>query len=157
MGQINWGRVLLGGLLAGLVLNIVEYGADTYVWADRNAAFLKAHSLQLRPHAVAVFLVLGFLWGIASIWAYSVARPRHGAGPTTAIIVAVGVWFLSSFLPGLGDWASGVGTTRMFGEGTLLDLAALIVATLAGAALYREAGGSGARTSEQTVAAGSRG
>ena len=144
MGQINWGRVLLGGLVAGLVLDIVDYVANTYLWTDQLVAMMKSLGVQMRPHAIPLFIVAGFLLGIASIWAYAVARPRYGAGPKTAAIVAVGVWFIGSFLPDLDYWATGILPTRMFCAGTLVDLAAIIIATMAGAALYQEAASSGA-------------
>ncbi len=38
MGKINWGRVLLGGLLAGIVVNVFEYVTNGVVLAsDWNA------------------------------------------------------------------------------------------------------------------------
>jgi hypothetical protein len=138
MGKINWGRVLLGGVVAGVVLDLVDYVVNTYVWVNQDAALMKALGVHLRPHAIPLFLLLGFLLGIASIWAYAVARPRYGAGPKTAVIVALGVWFIGSLLPGLGDWAVGISPTNMFCAGTLVDLVTIIVACLAGASLYKE-------------------
>ncbi len=32
MGKINWGRVLLGGLLAGVIVNIFEYVMNVVVF-----------------------------------------------------------------------------------------------------------------------------
>ena len=35
MGKINWARVLLGGLIAGLVINIFEYVTNGVVLAAK--------------------------------------------------------------------------------------------------------------------------
>lgn len=147
MGKINWGRVLLGGLVAGLVLDIVDYVVNTYVWADQMATMMKSLGAHMRLDAIPLFIVLGFLLGVASIWAYAAARPRYGAGPKTAVIVALGVWFIGSLLPDLDYWGAGILPTRMLCEGTLVDLVSLIIAILIGAALYKEAAGADARTS----------
>ncbi|MDE3168951.1 MAG: hypothetical protein KGL75_02315 [Acidobacteriota bacterium] len=141
MGKINWGRVILGGIVAGVVIDLVAYVVNSYVWAQQNDAMMRRLNIQLRPHAIPVFLLEGLLLGIAAVWAYSVARPRYGAGPKTAVITALGVWFIGSFLPTVDNWAIGIVHSRMACAGTLVDLVTLIVASLIGASLYKEAGG----------------
>lgn len=141
MGKINWGRVLLGGIVAGVVIDVVDYVLNSHVFAQQNDAMMKRLNIQLRPHAIPVFLLEGLLLGIAAIWAYSVARPRYGAGSKTAVIISVGVWFIGSFLPDLDNWASGILHTRMFCAGTVIDLVVIVVAGLIGASLYKEAAG----------------
>ncbi len=139
MGKINWGRVLLGGVVAGVVIDLVNYVLNTYVWAQQNAALMKALGVQLRPHAIPVFLLEGLLLGIAAVWAYAVARPRYGAGPKTAVITALGVWFIGSVLSGIGEWASGIVPASMLCVGMIVDLVTIVVASLVGASLYKEA------------------
>lgn len=139
MGKINWGRVLLGGVVAGLVIDLVDYIVNTYVWAQQNDAMMRRLGIQLRPHAIPIFLLLALLLGIAAIWAYAVARPRYGAGPKTAVITALGVWFIGSLLPTTGDWAAGILHSKMACADVLVDLVTIIVASLIGASLYKEA------------------
>lgn len=138
MGKINWGRVLLGGIVAGVVIDVVHYVVDSFVWAQQNDAMMRRLGIQLRPHAIPTFLIAGLLLGIATVWAYSVARLRYGAGPKTAVIVALGVWFIGSLLPTADEWATGIVHSRMACAGVLVDLATIIVATLIGASLYKE-------------------
>lgn len=139
MGKINWGRVLLGGIVAGIVIDVVDYVLNTYVWARQNDALLSRLNVHLRPHAIPVFLLEGLLLGIAAIWAYSVARPRYGAGPKTAVITGLGVWFIGSLLPEADLWASGIIHSRMACADVVVDLVLLIVVSLIGASLYKEA------------------
>jgi hypothetical protein len=139
MGKINWGRVLLGGLVAGVVIDVVEYVLNNHVLAEQNDALLKALNVQMRPNAIPMFMLNGLLLGIAAIWAYAAARPRYGAGPKTAVITGLGVWFIGYALPNFGLWAAGVLPTRLTCIGTLVGLVEVVVASVAGAALYKEA------------------
>jgi hypothetical protein len=139
MGKINWGRVLLGGVVAGVVVDLVNYVLNTYVWQQQTAALMSSLHIQLRPHAIPVFLLEGLLLGIAAIWAYAVARPRYGAGPKTAVIVGIGVWFIGSLIPSLDNWASGILPSRFTCIEVIAGLVTIVVASLVGASLYKEA------------------
>ena len=66
MGKINWARVLLGGLLAGLIINIFEYVTNGVVLAADWDAAMKALGRHLSMSAVAVFIVGGFIGGMRS-------------------------------------------------------------------------------------------
>jgi len=138
MGKINWGRVLLGGLVAGIVLDLVDYVLNTYVWAQQNAAMMKALNVQLRPNAIPVFLLEGLVLGIAIVWAYAVARPRYGAGPKTAVITGLGIWVIGDLLPDVDLWASGILHTRMLCVGLVVGLVIIVVVSVLGAAVYKE-------------------
>jgi len=58
MGKINWVRVLLGGLVAGLVINIFEYVTNGVVLAANWNAAMKALGRQFSMSAVTVNAVL---------------------------------------------------------------------------------------------------
>ena len=138
MGKINWGRVLLGGLVAGVVLDLVNYVLNTYVWAQQNTEMMKSLGVQLRPNAIPTFLLEGLVLGIAMVWAYAVARPRYGAGPKTAVITGLGVWVIGGLLPDLDLWATGILPTRMLCIGTVVALVVIVVVSVLGAAVYKE-------------------
>jgi hypothetical protein len=139
MGKINWGRVLLGGLVAGVVIDLVDYVLNTYVIAAENAALMKALGVQLRSNAIPVFLLLGFVRGITMIWAYAAARPRYGAGAKTAVITGLGIWVIGGVLPDVDFWASGILPTQALCIAMLVELVLIVVASVAGAAVYKEA------------------
>ena len=90
MGKINWGRVFLGGLFAGLVINSFEFVISGVVLAPKWEAAMKALGRQMPTGAIGIFLAYGFLTGIAAIWLYAVARPRFGPGPKTAALTGIG-------------------------------------------------------------------
>ena len=68
MGKINWGRVLLGGLVAGVVINLVEYVSNVYVFGSQNAAAMNALGIHMVPNAIPMYLLAGFVLGITAIW-----------------------------------------------------------------------------------------
>ncbi len=137
MGKINWARVLLGGLLAGFIINIFEYVTNGMVLAADWDAAMKALGRHLSMSAVAVFIVGGFIGGIAAIWLYAAARPRFGAGPKTAALTGFAYWVVGYALPILGQMPLGLFPRRLLvvGGGGLVEI---IVASLVGAWLYKE-------------------
>jgi hypothetical protein len=48
MGKINFARMFLGGLLAGLIINIFEYVLNGVVFGSQWDAFEKALGRQMR-------------------------------------------------------------------------------------------------------------
>ncbi len=95
MGQINVGRVIAGGLLAGLVINISESVLNLFALAQPMADAMKAHNLpEFSGQAIALFIVLGFIMGIVTVWLYAAAQPRLGPGPKTAVLSSLPVWHI---------------------------------------------------------------
>jgi hypothetical protein len=77
--------------------------------------------------------------GIFMIWLYAAIRPRYGAGPGTAVCAAVAVWFVGVLLPNIGFmWVGGMFPTSLTVMTTAGGIVELVLAALAGAALYKE-------------------
>ena len=132
MGKINWARVLLGGLLAGFIINIFEYVTNGVLLAADWDAAMKALGRHLPMSAIAVFVV-GGIGGIAAIWLYAAARPRFGAGPKTAALTGFAYWVIGYALPTLGEMPLGLFPRRLLVAGCIVGLVEIIVASLAGA------------------------
>ena len=86
MDKINWQRVILGGLLAGVIINVVEWVVNGLIFAGDWASVMKDlnRSGTFSPKQIVALNLWGFLTGIAMIWLYAAIRPRYGAGPKTA-------------------------------------------------------------------------
>jgi hypothetical protein len=84
-----------------------------------------------------LFAVADFLWGFLLVFTYAAIRPRFGVGPRTAIIGAVILW-LALALGVLILMAIGLHTPRSYLMSSALYLVSAIVASIAGAALYKE-------------------
>lgn len=94
MNKINFGRVLLGGIVAGLVLNVFEFFLNGVLLRDRMLADMKR--MGLTPPGTGFGLLaagLTFVFGILAVLLYAMIRSRLGPGPKTALIVALILWF----------------------------------------------------------------
>jgi hypothetical protein len=140
MGRINMSRVVLGGLLAGLVITISEALLNMVVLSGQMAEAMKALNLppDIGVGAIAVFVLVGFVLGIVMVWMYAAMRPRLGPGPQTATIVALITWFLAYLYSSIGMAAMHIFPTGMITIGVVWGLVELIVAANLGARFYSE-------------------
>lgn len=92
---MNYGRVILGGLVAGLVLNIGEFVLNGVILHATMVEWASRHNFPTEPAPLfmAVAIGLTFLLGIVMVWLYALIRPRMGPGPKTAVIAALVMWF----------------------------------------------------------------
>jgi hypothetical protein len=66
-------RVILGGLLAGLVINMVEFITNGVVLREAWGQVMQVlgKPAQLSAGAIVIFNIWGFLVGIAAVWLYA--------------------------------------------------------------------------------------
>lgn len=141
MSKIDLRRVVLGGLLAGLVLNLVDYLVYGMVLADDFNAALEGLGVgPVVPSTILWFVVVDFLFGILLVYVYAAIRPRFGPGPMTAARAGLVLWVAVGLLRGLGEVPMGLFPAPLIVIGTVVGLVALPVAAIAGAWLYREEG-----------------
>lgn len=140
MSKINTGRMLLGGLLAGVVINLSEWFWNGVVFAkevqDAMAALNKPQAMG--GSAMAVYLLWGFLVGILAVWVYAAVRPRFGAGPKTALRTGLMVWLLVYVQSSVGMAPLNLFPAHLMLIGLPVSLVEIVVATLLGAWLYKE-------------------
>jgi hypothetical protein len=138
MGKINIARVILGGLVAGLVINIFEYVLNGVVFAPQWAEFQKIAGRQMRPGAIPFFIISTFVAGIGLVWLYAAARPRLGAGAKTAVLVGIAYWFFVFAIPDSKSVAANVVPGHVTLYVALILLVGVPLASLCGAWLYTE-------------------
>jgi hypothetical protein len=140
MGKINWGRVFLGGLIAGAIVNVSESFVNGVLLMEEWAKAMQALGKPAGMGAgqLAVFLVFGFLVGLSAVWLYAAIRPRYGAGPKTAACAGAAVWFLAYFLPTMTALPMGLFPPRLMYIGLGVGLAEVLIGTLLGAWVYKE-------------------
>ena len=76
MSQVNFGRVLLGGLVAGLVMNIGEFLLNGVVLAKQMEDVFRRFNVT--PPGGSFFVVailMTFVLGIFLVWLYALIRP----------------------------------------------------------------------------------
>lgn len=139
MGKINLGRVVLGGIVAGVVINIFEYVLNGVVLADQWTELMKSiNRPALGVSEIVYFNVLAFIQGLAAIWTYAAIRPRFGEGPMTAVRAALLTWVTAYVLVDAMPTIMGVFPMSMTLVLAGVGLVEIVVATLAGAYLYKE-------------------
>jgi len=97
METINWRRVVLGGMLAGVVL-IALATAFTVLFIEHQElrTAMRAFRLPAGSSGALLFFIFVFLFlGILTTWWYAAIRPRFGPGPKTAAIAGLAVWLVA--------------------------------------------------------------
>jgi hypothetical protein len=141
MSGINTGKVITGGLLAGLVFNILDMVVMGVLLAEEMQA--NAVRLGLDPAAMegtagmATWVVIDFLFGILVVWTYALIRPRLGPGPKTAIVAGL-VLYLAVTLIMAGMTQGGMMTWPVFVKMSALSIVTTIAGSVVGAWAYTE-------------------
>jgi hypothetical protein len=139
MEQINWSRVITGGLLAGLIMNIGEFILNgVFLAKDIEEANRKLNLPAPGGAFIAKAVVLVFTLGIVAVFVYAAIRPRFGAGPKTGVLAGLVVWLLSFVYPSILNTAAGIIPLNLMLIGLAWGLVEVTLATTLGAWLYRE-------------------
>ncbi|HEV7797550.1 MAG TPA: hypothetical protein VGO73_05320 [Pyrinomonadaceae bacterium] len=139
MNKINMGRVILGGLLAGLILNVGEFLLNEKVLGSQMKEYMARHNFpDPGGNFIIIAVALTFVLGIVIVLGYACIRTRLGPGVKTAIIAGLFAWFGIYFY-------SGIINSVLFGipMGTIVmiiiwGLVEYSLAAIAGAWLYKE-------------------
>ena len=141
MASINLGRVVAGGLVAGVVANAIDFVTNTYILASDMAAWAPTRNLD--PAAMnsgpvaATWMVVDFIFGLLLVFTYAAVRPRLGAGPKTAILAGLTLWFAVAVIL-FGFTQMGLFPMALFVKGSICALINNLAASVAGAAVYKE-------------------
>ena len=139
MNRINVGRVVLGGLLAGLIINIGETVLNAVVLASEMESLTQARNVPpVGGSAIAGFVIMCFALGIGIVWVYAAIRPRFGPGIGTAVITGVSVWLLSFVWGIVGDTLMQFIPTNIMGIALVWSLVEVVAGAIAGAWVYKE-------------------
>lgn len=142
MGKINTGRLILGGIVAGILVNVSETVLNAVVLNDRWAAAMKALGKPMTamdPSAMVVWIIWGFAYGILCVWLYTAIRPRFGPGAGTAAKAGFVAWLLAGLLSQVGMANMGIVPTSLITTTCVWTLVESILVTIVGAWLYKEA------------------
>jgi len=140
MNKINFTRVLLGGLVAGVVLNIGEFLLNEVVLGAQMKAYFAQLGLPPEPgtNFMVVAILLTFVLGVIIVWIYAAIRPRCGPGPKTAICVGLLAWFFVCLYCSLLYGMLLRIPTNVMLIGIVWCLVEYVLAAIAGAWLYKE-------------------
>jgi|ERR1051326_3466872 hypothetical protein len=141
MSAINTGRVIGGGLLAGLVMNVVDVASNFTVLKDDMSQMVD--QLHLDPAimtdwtAMIPWVVVDFIIGILIVLNYASMRPRFGPGPKTALLAGFILYgAVTSVL--YGFMSMGVFTHRNFVMNAACAAVSVTIGSLVGGWAYKE-------------------
>ncbi|MFL5593257.1 MAG: hypothetical protein ACJ785_01465 [Gemmatimonadaceae bacterium] len=139
---MNTKKVVIGGIVAGVVLNIVDFVANTFILGAR----MKAESDAFKPglsdqmmsgSSIASYVIMDFVLGLALIWTYAAVRPRFGPGLRTATFAALLFWLLALIFTA-GFRQMGMMSSGLWWSFAFIGLVNFLLAAWAGARVYSE-------------------
>ncbi len=137
MTRLNPVHALGGGVLAGVIINVS--GAFIWVLLLGNE-FMAQLSTSLPRRAIPLSMWWGLLMGIVAVWLFVSLRAQYGAGSKTAALAGVVVWLLGCALPNYSLWTFGILDGLLVSKASAIGFVQIVLATVAGAALYSWAG-----------------
>lgn len=138
--RVNWARVILGGILAAVVINVSEFVLNEKVLkADWESALKAMGKTTLPgPDSILWWIVWSLVLGIGVVWMYAAIRPRYGPGPGTALRAGIAAWVFAHLLEGIANVNLGFYPRRITAISLAWSFGELIVAAILGAWAYRE-------------------
>lgn len=139
MSGINLKRMLLGGLVAGLFVNLTETFFNMVLMAKPFEEAMKALNLPpMSPAALGFFMAWGLIQGLLSVWLYAAIRPRYGEGPATAIRAGLFIWVFAFLMPGLSNAALNIMPLKATLMGSAWSFVEAPLTAVIGAWFYKE-------------------
>lgn len=139
MGRINTVRVIIGGLVAGVVANALDFVINNYLMANESTEMMQRLNLRADQleSSITTWIVVDFIYGLVLVFTYAAMRPRFGPGPKTAVITGAAYWvaFTAVFA---GLTSMGIFTQQAFVKSSALAIVSTLVPVLVGAAVYKE-------------------
>ncbi|MDX1660177.1 MAG: hypothetical protein R3326_00180 [Gemmatimonadota bacterium] len=139
MGTIDRGRVILGGLVAGVVLNIGEYVLNGVLLREKwDAAMTELGFDTYGAAEIGIMVLLMFVLGLVLVWTYAAVRPRFSPGPRAAVIAGLLGWLLLYAFPFIYNSLVPVFPSDLMLITTVWGFFELPIATMVGAFFYAE-------------------
>src|SRR5205809_4650751 len=143
MTKVNFGRLIIGGLVASVILFLTdgvlhEHVFHTY-W-EYVYQGLGAEEFRGIGHGTAIVYFLAFELGrgFLAILLYALMRPFHGLGPKTAVFAGVVTWLAFSVAGPAQFIPLGFYSRRLWLYVAAAQFVTTLVATLIGAWIYRD-------------------
>lgn len=139
MATINRKRVILGGLVAGLVSNISGILQAHFLFAGYVRSIVQSLGIvTFPPYTVYLHLASRFGMGLAVTWLYAALLPRFGPGAGTAVIVGTVAWLFSFVFFAVGMLPWGLFPPEFLLAWSAGGLVEMVLVALAGRWFYKE-------------------
>ena len=142
MTQINWGRLFIGSFVAAIIMFVTDgFIHETIVKADWTAVYDGLRTTMPEPHGTSMvyFGIYELGRGFTAMMFYVLMRAFFGAGPKTAVLAGIVGWIAFSLTAPVQFIPLGFFSNALWLKVGAIHLVTSIVATIAGAALYKDA------------------
>ena len=143
---INVQKVVVGGIAAGVVLNVIDFLVNAVILADQMKIDannfqpgLGDSMAQMGGSTIAGHVLMDFVVGCLLVWTYAAIRPRFGPGAKTAVYVAL-VFFCFGMILSAGYLEIGMMAPTTWWTYALIWLVNLVLASWVGGRVYAEDG-----------------
>ena len=142
MAGINWGRLIAGGVVAAIIMFFTDgFIHERLVRTDWHAVYTGLGSAEPEPHVggMVYFGIYELGRGLISMLFYATMRTHFGPGPKTAVLAAIAGWTAFSIAGPAQFIPLGFFSTALWLKVGALHLVTSILATITGAAMYKDA------------------
>ncbi len=145
MKKINFGRLIIGGLIASILLFLSDGFLHEQVFKQYWEYLY--HGLGAKPpeagHSIDMvyFFIFELGRGFGAIFIYTLMRPFYGPGPKTAVLAAIATWLAFSVTAPAEFIPLGFYGRRLWVMVAAAQFVTSIVANLIAASIYKEPGG----------------
>lgn len=142
--KINWTRLILGSLIAAIIGFLSDGAIHEPLLGGEWEAVYRNLGITERPHnafAMVYFGIFELGRGFISMLLYVMMRSPFGPGPKTATLAGIAAWVAFSLTTPAQFIPLGFFSNSLWLKVGALQLLTSIVATIAGAALYKDVAG----------------
>ncbi len=136
--KVHLPRVIVGGLIAGLIVNLGELAVNVWIFGSSWKEVLEGMGLAVDTPALVLWGAGSFVLGIVGVWIYVASSARYGPGAGTALRAGVAVWAIAFVVPTAGFLAIGAFPRGLIVIAVLSGLVEVCLGVYVGAWLYRE-------------------
>ena len=141
MPKLNWIRILIGGLVAAVICFLTDgFFHESVVRADWNSIYAAIGAREPTESAgsMVYFAIFELGRGFIAIFLYTLMRGPFKPGPKTAALAGIVSWLAFSLTGPAQFIPLGFYSHALWGKVGAFQLVTSIVATIAGAAIYKD-------------------
>lgn len=86
---LNFKRIIIGGLIAGMILNLIDTPNGMFIAGPQIKLFLAEHGVPFNPLIPAFFFPFHLVLGMMMVWTYASIIPQFGAGRKAALYATI--------------------------------------------------------------------
>jgi hypothetical protein len=142
MPPINWGRLIIGAIVAAIILFVTDgLMHESWLHPDWLAVYnnLRATTPEETPVSMFYFAIFELGRGFIALLLYVLMRDRFQPGPKTAALAGVTMWFAFSLTGPAQFIPLGFFSNALWIKMAVAHLITSVAATIAGAVIYKSA------------------